>query len=198
MLIIISLACRTSKPASASRCTARSTWPGSETKLPTVLASGSAPGVNSDTPSDCGDAIPKIRSGKSAALVLRSGCFAALVLRLRLLLGFSAIAASWMGPSGRRPVLLQPRADPARVLRVVVAQHPARTGRVCGGELAVLGEVGAVDVGHPQSGHVAERHPQRNLVEDPAIRRWIRKGARERARCRERGRLGRPEELAER
>ena len=54
----------------------------------------------------------------------------------------------------------------------------------------------AVDVGHVQSGHVAERHPQGDLVEDPAVRGWIRKGARERVRCRERERLGRAEELA--
>src|SRR6188508_1379868 len=200
MLIIISFACRTSKPASASRCTARSTLAGSETKLPTVLASGSTPGVNSEAPVDCGEAIAKIRSGKSDALVLRSGFFAAAVLRLRLLAGFSAIACCLLGISGRRsvrPVLPQPRGDPSRVLRVVVAQHPARAGRVRGGELAVLGEVAAVDVGHAQSGHVAERHPQRHLVEDPAVRRWIRKGARERTRCGDGGRLGGPEELAE-
>ena len=92
MLIIRSLACSTSKPASASRLTARSTACGSDWKLPTVLASATTPGVNIETPTDCGEAIPKMRSGKSEALVLRSGFFLdAAVLRLRLGLGFSAM-----------------------------------------------------------------------------------------------------------
>ncbi len=77
-LIISDVAWSTSKPASASRLTARSTMSASEKKLATVSASALTPGSNIDTsPSDCGEASAKIRSGNPPA-------------RLRLdLLGFS-------------------------------------------------------------------------------------------------------------
>src|SRR5215212_11948841 len=83
MLIISSLASRTSKPASCRRLTARITSSGSERKFPTVSASASASGSNIEMPpTERGDASAKIRFGKPARSF--GGSFGAgLVARLR-------------------------------------------------------------------------------------------------------------------
>ena len=95
MLISSGVAWRTSKPASESRLTARLTRSDSETKLPTVVASASAPGSNIETPpTERGDASAKIRSGNP---VLRSRADFRVVVRERLGFGFSAMYASCWG-----------------------------------------------------------------------------------------------------
>ena len=100
MLMRSELAWRTSKPASASRFTARSTSPASDAKLPTVVLSASTPASNIETPpSDRGLALAKIRSGKS---LLRRG--AAVVVADFLGADFFAVTPLRRAPAG--PVAL--------------------------------------------------------------------------------------------
>ena len=138
-----------------------------------------------------------MRSGKSAAL--RCSCSAlprraaCVTLCAWPCLASRRMAASVVVASGRRGAACRPPATRRSVPRSASSsgtRTQSASRRIGRRELAVLrrrrrGSKSAVT---SSPGSVAERQPQRDLVEDPAVRRRIRKGARERAGCRERRR----------
>src|SRR5829696_5302846 len=116
MLIISDVAWRTSKPASASRSTARATTSSADAKAATVPASATTPGSNSERPpAERGEASAKMRSGNAGG-------------RRRALVRFSAMRSFLRGVVRRRLSRGEQRVDRPRHAVAIVCRGAVRGG----------------------------------------------------------------------